>query len=306
LLTFHEEILGTRGLNDVALAWQEASGEEQFDLDAGALPGDAEMTFEVTPAQPMTDFSTTTTDRFADLATSPPELKVELPGTGKSAKTAAEISGLLGSGSANSGDGTASGKGKGYGRTQFFGVEAEGNKFVYVFDRSHSMASYDSIPMQAAKMELLSSIERLESQQQFYTVFYNHEPWLYEPPGSSRGRLQFATAENKALFREVLYRLRPDGGTRHMPGLEWAIKKRPDVIYLLTDGEEKDDLTNDELQRLCRMNSSGASIHVIQFTLESRPDSTLVQLAKRNRGKHTFIGIQRLIDRLVGASADPK
>ncbi|MCC7083609.1 MAG: hypothetical protein IT427_01220 [Pirellulales bacterium] len=302
LYTYREHLVGNRGSGEVALAWQESSGEELFDLDTGARSGEAELTVNIEAPQAAPEWSTAATERFSELSSSLPELKIELPGAGKSSKSAAALSGLLGSGSADSGEGMGLGKGHGYGRTQFFGIEAEGNSFIYVFDRSLSMTSYDSVPLRAAKMELLSSVEHLQERQQFYTVFYNHEPWMYELPGLSRGRLQFATPENKGLFRDFVYRLQADGGTHHLTALEIAIRKRPDVIYLLTDGEPQDDLTRAELQKLTRMNSGGASIHVIQFTLEPRPESTLVQLAKLNRGKHRFVNIRRLVDRLAEAA----
>jgi hypothetical protein len=314
---YSEKMVGAPGAGEISIGWNDSdAGGGELDDDSGALPGEAEMTLDIPAPQQLAELSTATTDRFAELSNTPAELKIELPGTAKSAKTAAELSGLLGSGSGDSGPGTGAGKGagggpgfgkgSGAGKTEFFGIESHGNKIVYVFDRSNSMTSYDSIPLQAAKMELLSSVERLQEDQQFYAVFYNHEPRLFEPPGFSRGRPYFATSENKATFREFLYRVQGDGGTRHVSALEWAVRKKPDVIYLLTDGEEKDDLSVADLQKLTRMNSGGASIHVIQFTLESRPNSTLVQLAKRNRGKHTFIDINRLIERLSGALADPK
>lgn len=317
LVGYSEKMVGGPGGTEVSIGWNDdEAGGGELDDESGALPGSEELTLDIPAPQQLAELSNATVDKFAELSSAPAELKIELPGAGKSAKTAAELSGLLGSGSGNDGPGTAagkgagngpgSGKGIGAGKTEFFGIESHGNKFVYVFDRSNSMTSYDNIPLQAAKLELLSSVERLQDDQQFYAVFYNHEPRPFEPPGFSRGRPYFATSENKATFREFLYRVQGDSNTRHMPALEWAIRKKPDVIYLLTDGEDKDDPTLAELQKLTRMNSGGASIHVIQFTLEPRPTSTLVQLAKRNRGKHTFIDIQRLIERMSGAMADPK
>jgi hypothetical protein len=307
LIGYGQVIVGQNG--PTMQVAQEGDGlDGNFDLeDAGAKPGESELPSPMASDSPpeLAEFSTAATDKIAtlDLEIAPPSLKLELPGGGKAAKQSGGLGGLFGSkgsGDAKEGDGAGLGKGHGYGKTKFFGVEAEGNKFVYVFDRSFSMTSYESIPLKTAKIELLSSIERLQDQQQFYCVFYNHQPWPYEPYGSSRGRLHFATSENKNRFRNFLYELPAEGGTSHVPALEWAIRKKPDVIYLMTDGEEKDDPTRAELQKLTRMNSGGASIHVIQFTLEPRPDSTLVQLAKLNRGKHRFVDIQKLVDRLAG------
>ncbi len=42
-----------------------------------------------------------------------------------------------------------------------------------------------------------------------------------------------------------------------------------------------------------RLNNGHASINLVQFAEEPRPDSTLVQLAKESRGKYQFIDVRR-------------
>ena len=56
----------------------------------------------------------------------------------------------------------------GYARTKLFGLEAQGAKFVYVFDRSGSMGELGGKPLREAKKELLSSLNDLDQRQQFY------------------------------------------------------------------------------------------------------------------------------------------
>ena len=60
--------------------------------------------------------------------------------------------------------------------TGVFGVEGEGSKFVYVFDRSGSMQGFQGRPLAAAKRELITSLESLESVHQFQVIFYNERP----------------------------------------------------------------------------------------------------------------------------------
>ena len=66
----------------------------------------------------------------------------------------------------------------------------EGTKFVYVFDRSESMNSvlsyisegktiFSITPLEAAKAELIRSLEDLHSGNGFGVVFYNHEPFVF-------------------------------------------------------------------------------------------------------------------------------
>jgi hypothetical protein len=213
----------------------------------------------------------------------------------------------LGLGAGQGADGKSVGFGDGsklgLGQTSFFGLHATGSKFVYVFDRSESMnyqyytqspaSEFGNIPIRAAKAELLASIYELSPKQQFSIIFYNHQPRLYSPTDSP-GRPVFATAENKQKLREQISELRGEGGTNHLLALQMAMRLHPDVIFLLTDGEAKDDLTTVEVGRLTEANKRYAMINVIQFAQQPRPNSTLIQLAKQNRGKHTFVDVTKV------------
>ena len=178
-------------------------------------------------------------------------------------------------------------------QTKFFGLEAQGNKFVYVLDRSGSMGDNHETKMKAAKEELLKSLQDLDERQQFYIVFYNETPRLFDP-GISKGRLVFATDDNKRHAEQFIAGVHPDGGTNHMAALTAALRLRPDVIFLLTDGEAKDDLSADELKRIDAINGGAAIINVIQFAPEPRPGSSLVELAHQNRGQQAFVDVSKL------------
>ena len=179
-----------------------------------------------------------------------------------------------------------------YTSTKLFGLEARGSKFVYVFDRSGSMGEHKNLALRKAKEELLSSLNDLSDRQQFYIVFYNEEPRLFEA-GSARNQLVFATDDNKERAKRFISNIGAEGGTDHMSALSVALRLHPDVIFLLTDGEAKDDPSAEDLKRLERLNSGEASINVIQFAAAPRPDSALVQLAEQNRGEHVVIDIAK-------------
>ena len=73
-----------------------------------------------------------------------------------------------------------------------------------------------------------------------------------------------------------------DGGTNHMSALIAALRLRPDVIFLLTDGEAKDDLSAERTKaHRPHQRRQSAKINVIQFAPEPRPSSSLVELASR-------------------------
>lgn len=190
-----------------------------------------------------------------------------------------------------------------YTSTKLFGLEARGSKFVYVLDRSGSMGEHKNLALRKAKEELLASLGDLNDRQQFYIIFYNHEPKLFDP-GAAKNQLVFATESNKQRARQFIENISADGGTDHVAALSIAVRLHPDVIFLLTDGEAEDDPSPDDLKRLERLNSGEASINVIQFAAAPRPNSALVHLAEQNRGKHLVIDIAKYSDSASGKKKD--
>ena len=95
-------------------------------------------------------------------------------------------------------------------------------------------------PLQAAKAELLRSMGDLTAQQQFQVVLYNDAMHLFRPRGRGHALLP-ATEQHLREASEFVLVAPASGGTHHLPPLAHAIKLRPEVIYLLTDGEPKDD-----------------------------------------------------------------
>jgi hypothetical protein len=179
----------------------------------------------------------------------------------------------------------------GYAHTKLFGLEAQGNKFVYVFDRSGSMGDDGGKPLREAKKQLLASLDDLDESSQFYLIFYNEQPRLFDL-GTSQGRLIWATPSNKRQARNFIDGIEATGGTDHMAALTDALRFRPDIIFLLTDGEQKDDPTPDDLKRIDRINGGGTIINVIQFADRPRTTSSLIELAHQNRGQHVFVDIK--------------
>ncbi len=209
------------------------------------------------------------------------------------------------------------GKGAAPAQTAIFGLAGEGSDFVYVFDRSQSMNStlsfqsegetvFTVTPLQAAKAELLRSLGDLGPENRFHILFYNHEMWMFDPGRSAHRGLIVATPENKHRATAFIRSVYGDGQTRHVPPLEAAIRMRPDVIFLLTDGEDKDDPTPAELARLRKLNGGRSKINVVQFCYEPRTDGALVTLANENGGRHIFMNIAQMGPSLAGmAQAKP-
>jgi hypothetical protein len=197
-------------------------------------------------------------------------------------------------------------------QTAVFGLAAEGQRFVYVFDRSKSMTStltlqsegktvFSITPLEAAKAELLRSLGDLDRGQQFHILFYNSEVWMFDP-GGNPNHLVAATPRYKNRATEFVRSVYGNGGTRHVEPLEVALRMRPDVIFLLTDGEAKDDPTDAQLRRLRRLNGGRTKINVIQFCLTPRTGGALVRLAAENGGRHVFMNLRELAQGLADTS----
>ncbi|MGD9644847.1 MAG: hypothetical protein AB7U73_03990 [Pirellulales bacterium] len=177
---------------------------------------------------------------------------------------------------------------KGRAQTGVFGVQGEGYKFVYVFDRSGSMGGSGQSSLAAAKVELLASIERLEAHHQFQIIFYNDQPAILDIVG--RGRLVFGTDQNKALARKFIAGISADGSTDHEDPLLLALRLQPDVIFFLTDADEP-SLSTAQLEKIRRLNGEVTSINTIEFGIgpDLRHENFLVKLARENGGQHVYV-----------------
>jgi hypothetical protein len=189
------------------------------------------------------------------------------------------------------GPGTAIG---GKARPRVFGVEGEGYRFVYVFDRSTSMGGSGRNCLEAAKAELIASLESLEQTHQFQIIFYNEQPRRFDPWGDP-DRMVFATEQNKALAAKFVRGITAFGNTEHEAALVAAIKFRPDVIFFLTDAAEP-MLYPNQLAKIRRM-ANGISINAIEFGLGPQHDANnfLSKLAAQNGGSHGYVDVSSLI-----------
>jgi hypothetical protein len=172
--------------------------------------------------------------------------------------------------------------------TSMFGIQADGYKFVYLLDRSASMGGPESSALGAAKAELLASLDHLEQTHQFQIIVYNEKATTFNPTGDAN-RVLFATERNKAAAAKFLESVGSFDGTRHDAALSAALRLRPDVLFLLTDGDDP-KLGPQELERINRL-AGGATIHVVQFGPGPQPeaDNFLKQLARQNAGQYAYV-----------------
>jgi uncharacterized protein with von Willebrand factor type A (vWA) domain len=163
----------------------------------------------------------------------------------------------------------------------FFGTQGEGRSFIYIVDMSGSMGGDR---FQRAIAEMIRSVNRLKPHQEFYVFFFNDRTYpLFDPKPATR--MIMGTPANKARANRWIRSRRPTGLTNPMFALEQALEMKPDVIYLLTDGEIDNA---DEVREMIRKRNRGASIHTIAF---ENPEgaATLEAIAKENKGVFRFV-----------------
>lgn len=181
---------------------------------------------------------------------------------------------------------------EGRARTTLFGVPGVGFKFVYVLDRSASMGGSGEQALKAVKAELRRSLEDLDSVHQFQIIFYNEKPVVFNPSGVP-GRLAFANRTNKDRAARLIDSIVADGNTRHDEALKTAIRLRPDVIFLLTDGDDP-KLSRRDLDQIRRM-AFGITINTIEFGPGPQPPgkSFLATLAEENGGQYVYVDLSK-------------
>ena len=167
----------------------------------------------------------------------------------------------------------------------FFGAGGESEeavKIVYVVDRSGSMT--DSIDF--VKYELKRSIGELGEAKEFHVIFYSSGPPVEMPTR----RLVNGTERNKQLAFEFIDGVIAQGETDPSKALERAFDSKPDLIYLLTDGEFDRAI----IELVKRLNAGGkVTVHTIGF-LYKTGETVLKQIAGENHGNYKFVSEQDL------------
>ena len=232
-------------------------------------------------------------DPLPDISEMPADLGGVLPAAGESLAGSGEIGSLLPSAEDLTQGGGSGSQTGGQARTQVFGLQGEGTKFFYVFDRSGSMSGYGGRPLRSAQRELIASLDDLDRIHQFQIIFYNEEPRVFSPDGRTP-RLVWGDEQGKRLAQQFVRGIVAAGGTRHLEPLLMSLRLQPDVVFFLTDAEEP-KLTAEELARIRRANK-GTQIHAIEFGFgPSRGDDNfLKRLARQNGGGHAYVDISKL------------
>lgn len=267
----------------IAVVYQSAGGEEYFlnDSEAGGQGANASDSAEsALPSE--SSILDAETDSLLDSL---------MAGSTSAGGDAAQAAGGLGLGEGASelGKGTGIPKAK----TTVFGVEGEGTRFIYVFDRSASMNGQEGRPLRAAKKEIVGSLESISPVHEFQIIFYNENPL---PFGGISGRgptLYRGDAQSKLKAQRFVNDVQAIGGTKHVSALLMALAMAPDVIFFLTDADRPalPQRTIEELQT--KASRAGATIHCIQFGTGPRQGGGkwIESLASGTLGAYRYIDV---------------
>jgi hypothetical protein len=178
--------------------------------------------------------------------------------------------------------------------TKVFGITGKGSRFVYVFDRSASMAGYEGRPLAAAKRELIASLQSLGNVHQFQIIFYNERPHVMSARGDSSPQMYFGNDQGRRQAEEFVRGVVADGGTRHLDALKIALQMHPDVIFFLTDADDP-KLSASELQQISRANH-GTTINAIEFGsgISAGRYNFLRAIADQNGGQYRYVDVTTL------------
>jgi hypothetical protein len=201
----------------------------------------------------------------------------------------------LGNGGAELGAGSGISKAK----TKVFGIEGEGRRFVYVFDRSDSMNGDNGRPFAVAKAELKKSLDSLNEAHEFQIIFYNDAPLALGGSDSNSPRMMLGSAHQKEIATDFVRDIEATGGTQHLRALRMALNLNADVIFFLTDADKPALRTRDIDDLQNRASRSSTAIHAIQFGQGPNQNSGnwIEVLATGTAGKYRYINVNQLGDK---------
>ncbi|MBW3543626.1 MAG: VWA domain-containing protein [Planctomycetes bacterium] len=186
--------------------------------------------------------------------------------------------------------------GVGPGEVEFFGARDRATQVVYVLDCSGSMSG---TPLQEAKARLLASLERLEQTQRFQVVFYSDSALPLRLTREAKPELYWASDINRTLAKQQILGIRAfEAGTWHMKGLSLALEMKPEVVFLLTDGQT--GIGARELNEIRTRNQGRTHIHTIEFgdgPQLTSAGSFLKTLAAQNGGTYRYQDVTRFGER---------
>lgn len=208
------------------------------------------------------------------------ELAPEVAAASLDISPAGSVPTLAGSGAGDGSEGVLSGGGAG---ASFFGVSSRGTRFAYIVDISRSMA--DERKFEFAMRELARSIKALPDYASFFVVLFSSELMV---PSMQKGWTRARRESVTRLIRWLDDQVDPAGGTQPSPAFQYvfALERRPDAIFFLTDGE----IPPDTAGNVANLNSRGRGVVINTIAFGSRPSQDqLKEIARRSGGVYRYV-----------------
>ena len=122
--------------------------------------------------------------------------------------------------------------------TGFFGIQATGNRVVFVIDNSPSMGAQDRYRtrFQAATKEVINAIRDLGPEREFFVYCFSFQKRRMAI-GSSFGHFVPATKQNIDKLEKWFDQVGLESGTDPRESIVAALKMDPSCVYLLSDGQ---------------------------------------------------------------------
>ena len=177
------------------------------------------------------------------------------------------------------------------GVTEFFGIRAEAESFVYVVDCSGSMLGDGKFKV--AKRELLSSLATLGPRQRFQIIFFNDVPKAMAEKARREDGFYPAIGSNKTGAAQFVASVRADGGTGQVAALRAALELKPDAVFFLSDANSP--INARDLAAIRRANRAGSRIHCVEFGRNDLLlEGKLEALARDNGGGYQYRNVTKL------------
>ncbi|MBT4694465.1 MAG: VWA domain-containing protein [Planctomycetaceae bacterium] len=176
----------------------------------------------------------------------------------------------------------------------FGSAPAVGHEFVFVIDRSKSMGGQGLNAMAAAQQQLITTLQGFDKQHHHFNIIaYHHRP-TYFKKGNMLAESTPAVLQTISPFFDGLAAF---GGTDHEMGLLAALRFKPDVIFLLTDGGDP-GLNRAQIGDLTRHCGSRTTVHAIQFGFGPLQEETnfMIKIAEATDGNFHYVDMREYKD----------
>ncbi len=161
-------------------------------------------------------------------------------------------------------------------RSNFLGTGGNANDVIFLCDESGSMVSVFG----ALKQELKKSIAQMSVDEngamRFNVIFFNEGPAI---PLFKDG-MHIATPEAKQAAMDFIDNQVSVGGTQPIPAIQEALKERPQLLYVLTDGFDQIADMSTVTNEFKRGDADGRTLINCIF-LQSDEDPKLVEALKQ-------------------------